>query len=166
MPLGYKFSDYSVLLFCRLGVAGLSPVAPGTCGSLLALLMAPVLFLPLPLVGRLALLGLLFWSGSRAATRAEQILGENDPGQVVIDELVGLWLTLLPFADPSWVTCTLGFLLFRLFDAAKPWPVSASEHWLPGGYGVMIDDVVAGVMAMICLLILHRFGVLPPSGTL
>lgn len=163
MPLGYTFSDFAVLAFCRLGVAGLSPVAPGTCGSLLALLVAPVLFFPLPIPARIALLGLLFWIGGRAATRAEQILGQNDPGQVVIDELVGMWLTLLPFSNPGWVTCVLGFVLFRLFDAAKPWPVSASEHWLPGGYGVMIDDVVAGVMAMLCLIFLHRSGVLPPS---
>lgn len=161
MPSIYKFSDHAVLLFCRLGVAGLSPVAPGTCGSFLALLVAPVLFLPLPVAGRVALLVLLFWVGGHAATRAERILNVKDPGQVVIDELVGQWLTLLPFANPGWVTCLAGFVLFRLFDAAKPWPINASENWLPDGYGVMIDDVIAGIMAMICLLVLTNAKVIP-----
>lgn len=148
----HSTSDLGILLFCRLGVAGLSPVAPGTCGSFLALLMAPVLFFPLPLPVRAVLLLALFWLGGKAATRAEKILDKEDPGEVVIDELVGQWLTLLPFANPGWMTCLVGFALFRLFDALKPWPVSASEHWLPGGFGVMIDDVVAGLLAMVCLL--------------
>lgn len=156
-----KVSDLAILLFCRLGVAGLSPVAPGTCGSFLALLAAPVLFFPLPLWSRIVLLGLLFWLGGLAATRAEKVLGKKDPSEVVIDELLGQWLTFLPFATPNWQACLLGFGLFRLFDACKPWPVSASETWLPSGFGVMVDDVVAGLMAMCCLLAVHYSGLLP-----
>lgn len=158
--MNQRASDLGILIFCRLGVAGLSPVAPGTCGSFLALLAAPVLFLPLPMAARVLLLAVLFWLGGKAATRAEKLLRQKDPGQVVIDELVGQWLTLLPFTQPTWLACLLGFGLFRLFDACKPWPVNASENWLPGGFGVMIDDVVAGLMAMLCLLAIHYSGLL------
>ena len=151
MPIHLGLKSYATLAFCRLGVAGLSPVMPGTCGTLLAVLIAPVLYFPLPFVGRLIELALLFWLGSVAATSAEKILGKTDPGEVVIDELVGVSLVLLPFADPNWKQIGAAFVLFRFFDIVKPWPVRASERWLPGGYGVMIDDVVAGLMAMACM---------------
>ncbi len=153
-----RFSDFCVLAFCRLGVAGLSPVLPGTCGTLLALLVAPVLFLPLPLAGRAALLALLFVAGGRAATRAEQLLGRKDPGEIVIDELLGMWLVLLPFAEPSRLTIVWGVVLFRLFDMLKPWPVRASESWLPAGYGVMLDDAAAALYTLAALGLLSRLG--------
>lgn len=146
---GWK--NQSILAFCRLGVAGLSPVMPGTCGTLVAALIAPWVFLPLPLVLRVAVLGALFVLGALAATRAERLIGRKDPGQVVIDELVGLWITLLPLTDPSFARIAWAVVLFRVFDMAKPWPVRASETWLPDGYGVMLDDVVAGVLAL-CVL--------------
>lgn len=151
MPIHLGLKSYMTLAFCRLGVAGLSPVMPGTCGTLLAILIAPVLYLPLPFIGRLIELVLLFWLGGVASTSAEKILGKTDPGEVVIDELVGVWLVLLPFANPGWEEIVAAFVLFRFFDIVKPWPVRAAEHWLPGGYGVMIDDVVAGLMAMACM---------------
>ena len=153
-----RFADYWILAFCRLGVAGLSPVMPGTCGSLVAALVAPVLYLPLPYAGRAAALALLFWLGGMAATRAERLLGRKDPGEVVIDELLGVWLVLLPFADPSWVVVAWAFFLFRVFDMLKPWPVRASENWLPAGYGVMIDDVLAALYALAVLGILRHLG--------
>ena len=146
-------SSRLVLFFCRLGPAGRSPWAPGTCGTFEALVLAPFLFLPLGLAGRLFLLAVLFVAGSLAATRAEELLQRKDPGEVVIDELVGAWIAILPFA--FW----LAFVLFRFFDILKPWPVKASENWLPAGWGVMVDDVVGGVMAMICLCLLKATGV-------
>lgn len=158
MVVRETFVDTLSLLFCRLGVAGLSPVMPGTCGTLLAGLMAPVLFLPLPLWGRAVVLLAVFLLGGLAADRAERLLGVTDPGEVVIDELVGLWLVLLPFPDPSWSILCAAFVLFRVFDMLKPWPVSASEHWLPGGFGIMIDDVVAGLLALAVLGLLLKFG--------
>lgn len=63
---------------------------------------------------------------------------------MVIDELVGVWLVLLPFARPGFGLVLAAFAFFRLFDILKPWPVRASETWLPAGFGVMIDDVLAG----------------------
>jgi len=132
---------------------------PGTCGTLLAFLLAPLLFLPLPLHLRAVLLAVVFCAGALAAGRAEQILGKKDPGEIVIDELAGSWLTLLPFAEPGWVLGLAAFVLFRFFDMVKPWPVRASEHWLPGGWGIMIDDIVAGALTLVCLLGLCFLGV-------
>lgn len=154
----FRISDFWILSFCRLGVAGLSPIMPGTCGTLFAALVAPVLFLPLPFALRAVWLAVLFWLGGLAATRAERILGSTDPGQVVIDELVGLWIVLLPYAEPTWQQAIAAVVLFRFFDMVKPWPVYLSEHWLPGGFGIMIDDVVAGLMALGCMVIAQALG--------
>lgn len=146
-----RFFDFWILAFCRVGVAGLSPILPGTCGSLAAILMAPVLYLPLCFPGRVLLLALLFWAGGKAATRAEHLLGRKDPGEIVIDELVGVWLVLLPFDEPGPRVLLGAFVLFRVFDMLKPQPVRASENWLPAGYGVMLDDVVAALYALAVL---------------
>ena len=145
--------------YCRLGVAGLAPKAPGTWGSALAAVLAPLYFLPLDMTGRVLVLAVVFITGSLAATRAEKLLGCKDPSQVVVDELLGMWLTLLPFASVSLSMLVAGFVLFRLFDICKPWPVSASEHWMRDGYGVMLDDAVAGGMAMVCLAVLWWIGI-------
>lgn len=157
MTLGDKL----VLFFCRLGVAGLGPGAPGTWGTLLACLLACFLFLPLPFGWRLLLLAVLFVLGGLAAGRAEVLLGCKDPGEVVIDELVGVWLVLLPFAHANIWLLLAAFVFFRFFDILKPWPVRASEAWLPGGFGVMIDDVVAGIWALACVALLCWCGLIP-----
>ena len=95
-----SFFDKLILSFCRLGVAGLDPKAPGTWGTAIACLLAPYIFLPLSLPWRAALLVAIFVLGGLAATRAEHLLARKDPGEVVIDELVGVWLVLLPFESP------------------------------------------------------------------
>ena len=135
----------------RLGPAGLMP-APGTAGSLVALILAPWLFLPLGPWARCGALVLLFFAGALAAGVAERILGRKDSGQVVIDELLGQWMTfaLLPQSTqgtPLDIPLCVGFVLFRIFDIAKPWPVRRCETLLPGGYGIMLDDAAAGVLA-------------------
>ncbi len=152
--------DKLILAFCRLGFAGLSPIMPGTCGSAVAAVLAPFLFLPLPFAARVVVLALVFWAGGIASSRAERILGCKDPGQVVIDELLGVWLVLLPFSDPGWMKIGIAFVLFRIFDMWKPWPVHASENWLPGGFGIMIDDVMAALQALLVMWLLHLTGVL------
>jgi len=120
-----------------------------------AVLLAPVLFLPLSPQGRVLAAAGLFVLGGLAAGRAEKALGRKDPGCVVIDEVLGQWLTFLPFIElPLW-QLALGFGLFRLFDIAKPWPVRRSENWLPGGFGIMIDDVVAGAYACAVLALVR-----------
>ena len=147
-----------ILGFCRLGFAGLSPKAPGTCGTALACLLAPVFFLPLAFGGCLLLLTALFTLGGLAATRAEIILGRKDPGEIVIDELVGVWLVLLPFAQAGFGLVLAAFAFFRLFDIWKPWPVRRAEYWLDDGFGVMADDVVAGLWALACVAALRGLG--------
>ncbi|WP_462325034.1 phosphatidylglycerophosphatase A family protein [Desulfoplanes sp.] len=146
-----SFTDTIIVNVATLWIAGRGPKAPGTWGSLAAMVMAPFMFLPLPLLYRIGVLVGIFFLGSLAAARAETIMGQKDPGCVVIDELLGLWACYLFFPELSPLMLAIGFVLFRIFDIAKPWPVRASETWLPGGWSVMLDDVFAGVYAGVCL---------------
>ena len=155
------FFDKAVLHFSRLGPAGLSPWAPGTAGSFLAVVLAPFVYLPLTLPWRLAVLALLFVVGALAASRAEILLGRQDPGCVVIDELVGQWISMLCLGSFSLSSTgkailflMVPFLFFRFVDILKPWPVHASESWLPAGWGIMIDDVLAGIWALLCVSVI------------
>lgn len=153
-------TDTILLTLARLGPAGLSPKAPGTVGSAVAALAAPWLFIPLSMPWRAAVLAALFVIGGLSASRAERLLGCRDPSSVVVDELVGQWITLLPLglisapgpaagpADAPVLLLAAGFCLFRLFDIWKPGPIYASQEWLPAGWGVMIDDVLAGAFAL------------------
>ena len=150
--------DSLSLHICRLGGIGRAPVAPGTCAAAVAALLAPWLFLPLSFGARGIVLAVIFLFGALLATRAERCLEQIDPGQVVIDELLGMWVVLWPFTQASWGVIILAFILFRVFDIAKIWPVNASETWLPGGFGVMLDDVLAGVQAFLVLALLVLFG--------
>ena len=156
MPLP-KISDTLAVHISRLGPMGLCPKAPGTAGSALAAVLAPLIFMPWPIWLRILLLVVIFCWGSLIISQAETSLGQHDPGEIVLDELVGQWVTFLPFASLSIVWLAVGFVLFRIFDIAKPYPVGASEKWLEGGWGVMIDDVFAGFYAMACLGILRLF---------
>lgn len=135
-----------------LGPVGHLPKAPGTWGSLAAVLLAPWLFLPWGLPLRLCILLALFLVGAWSAGHYESKTGRKDPGQVVIDELLGQWTSLLFVSLCTWWILALAFILFRLLDVIKPWPIKASEKWLPGGSGVMVDDVLAGIMAGVLVL--------------
>jgi phosphatidylglycerophosphatase A len=143
-----------MLLYARVAFAGKSPRAPGTCGSLVAIVLAPWLFMPLSLPGRCILLLLVLLTGIKAAGRAEAILGVKDPSEVVIDEVLGQWLTCLPFSCLGFWEYAAAFVFFRFFDIVKPWPVRTLEK-LPGGTGIMLDDAAAGVYAMLCLALLR-----------
>ncbi len=147
-------ADVLCLALCRMGCAGLAPQAPGTWGSLVALLMAPIYFFPLSLMGRSIVLVVLFFVGSLASSRAELLLKRKDPSQIVVDEWLGMWLIFLPFTKVSLSMFVTGFVLFRFFDIVKPWPVRASEQWMRHGFGVMLDDAVAACMGMVCLAVL------------
>ena len=160
MPAHLSLVDRLCLHVARLWIVGRAPVMPGTCSSVVALLLAPFLFLPLDFAGRCALLGALFLFGSLILNRAERILGVQDPPELCIDEVLGMWLVLAPFDEPSLGLMLTAFVLFRIFDIAKPWPVNASEHWLPGGFGIMLDDVVAGFLAMLGTWLLSMAGAL------
>ncbi len=132
--------------------SGLSPVAPGTAGSLAALLPWFALReLTLPAFA-LALIS-AFAIGVWACDWAVQRLQIADPGAIVWDEFVGQWLALAPliWIPRGWVWIIAGFILFRIFDILKPWPVSWADRQLGGGFGVMVDDVVAGTYAAVVL---------------
>jgi phosphatidylglycerophosphatase A len=139
-----------------LGHFGRMGPAPGTVGSILAVALAPLLFLSFGWAGRLVVLAVLFMVGAWAAGKAEAHFGAKDPGAVIIDEVLGQWLTLAPFAVLDIWRLIAGLALFRLFDILKPWPVRASERWLPGGFGVMLDDALAGVYAAAALALVNN----------
>lgn len=142
-------------ILATLGPIGHFPKAPGTWGSLAAVVAAPWLFLPFPLWGRVSILAVVLLVGTWTCGCAERTCSEKDPGCVIIDELFGQWLTLLFFwGMPIWYL-GLAFVLFRAFDIFKPWPVKWAEDTFPGGFGVMIDDGVAGLYAMGCLHLLY-----------
>jgi phosphatidylglycerophosphatase A len=130
--------------------AGLAPKAPGTAGSLVALLPWWFLLRDVPPGVYLAVLAAGFLLGVWACGVCDRRLGMHDQGALVWDEVIGMWITL--FAAPTqWWWMIIGFALFRLFDIWKPWPVSWADRGVHGGLGVMLDDVVAGVYALVVL---------------
>ena len=132
--------------------SGLSPVAPGTAGSAVALLPWFALReLSLPIFA-VALL-LAFALGVRASNIVIAQIRIDDPGVIVWDEFVGQWIALAPLLwfVRGWPWIIIGFVLFRLFDIFKPWPVSWADRSIKGGLGVMLDDVLAGLYAAIVL---------------
>jgi len=158
------------LLLAVAGGCGYAPVAPGTAGSLLgAGLFVAMVFGFSPMLGTgpvllyvaAALAITLFGMGVWASDAAEEVFGVSDDGRIVVDEVTGQWITLLPLLAfvPLWLDPTLGpdgiysfffwvvtgFVLFRLFDVWKPGVIRWTERRFKGGFGVMIDDAVAGI---------------------
>jgi len=132
--------------------SGYLPKAPGTWGSLVALpLWLGLSFLPLS--SYCLMLAAVFFVGWFVAGEAEKILDKPDPGCVVIDEIFGMFITLLA-APRSWLALILAFLLFRFFDIVKPFPVSWLDRHINGGLGIMLDDAMAGIYAFLVLRLL------------
>ncbi len=133
---------------------GLSPVAPGTAGSALGVL----LYLPLsalPLAVYLGVTALLFAAGVWLCARTSKDLGVHDHGGIVFDEIVGFLITMIALPrEWPWIAC--GFLLFRFFDIVKPWPIRWLDRHVGGGLGIMLDDLVAGLFALILLQLVLR----------
>ena len=165
--------DYVALALATCGV-GYLPLAPGTWGSALGILLYLIfqtasLRLDTFMQGRgmdfttrytvhtislVLLASVITLAGTWAATRTESLMGRKDPGAVVIDEVAGQLITFIfvPASAAAWVTIT-GFILFRLFDIWKPYPVRRFER-LEAGLGIMFDDVLAGIYAAIMLSLL------------
>jgi phosphatidylglycerophosphatase A len=140
-----------ILLATWWGV-GFSPLAPGTVGTLAAIPFFLVLSL-LPLWLYLSCLLGLALLACWVAGQAEAIFGKQDPQVVVIDEVVG-FLAVMIAVRPTWFSLPAGFILFRAFDVIKPPPIRFLERTVPGGYGVVLDDVLAALYAHIALRIL------------
>jgi phosphatidylglycerophosphatase A len=155
-------ADYVALAIATVGV-GFIPLAPGTWGSLVGVGLYLLIRWLLLDQGELAFvsaqlvsIAVITFSGIWAASQTERITGRKDPGKVVVDEVAGQMISLLPVAlVPFWSSWKLwvivSFILFRLFDIVKPYPARRMER-LHGGMGIMCDDLVAGVYAAGCVL--------------
>ena len=135
--------------------SGYLPKAPGTWGSLVGLLIFFLLH-TLSLPYYLTVVAGLFLVGTFAAGEAEKIMDHKDPGLVVIDEIVGMLITMIAVPVTP-LTMALGFILFRIFDIAKPFPVGLIDQRFHGGLGIMLDDVMAGIYSLVILQVLVRF---------
>ena len=129
--------------------AGYLPKAPGTWGSLLALPLHFFLRQLAPNHYALALTGIFFLAVITAG-QAEKILDRKDPGVVVIDEVIGMLITLIA-APNNPLIWLLGFALFRFFDIFKPYPIRIIDQRINGGMGIVLDDVLAGIYSLIVL---------------
>lgn len=147
------------LLAVGLG-SGLCPKAPGTCGSFLAmffcmaLLMCPWYVTPIVAI-------VCFFLGIKACNEAEKAMGTHDHGGLVIDEFVGMFVSIIAFPQGAWYLAIMAFVLFRIFDILKPFPVSFADRNIDGGLGVMVDDVLAGIYALLVGHIILYFVPLP-----
>ncbi len=129
--------------------SGAAPKAPGTVGTLAAIPFY-LLLQPLDLVWYALLVSVAFIAGVYLCGKTSADLGVHDHGGIVWDEFVGYWVTM--FAAPlGWGWVVLGFVLFRFFDILKPWPIGWADKQVSGGLGIMLDDLLAGIMAALCL---------------
>lgn len=133
---------------------GMSPVVSGTAGSLGALPFAYAIHVTM---GSMALFAAAMAAFAVGCWASSQYLkhnpGKDDPGQIVVDEVAGQWL-LLSVLFPTWQSYLTGFILFRLFDIIKPWPVSVADEKIKGGLGVMFDDMLAALYPIVVYLII------------
>ena len=129
--------------------SGAAPKAPGTCGTLVAV----ILYWPLSQLNLNHYLLVVLVTcvvGIYLCGKTAEDLGVHDHGSIVWDEFVGFWITMIA-APVGWVWVLIGFVLFRFFDIIKPWPINWIDKKLTGGLGIMLDDVVAGAMAALVL---------------
>ncbi|MAT52663.1 MAG: phosphatidylglycerophosphatase A [Porticoccaceae bacterium] len=129
--------------------SGLSPKAPGTAGSLLAIALYPLLA-TLPANTYWVILGITIIVGIAVCGRAADKLGVHDHGGIVLDEIAGVWVTMSTF-PATWPWLVAGFVLFRIFDIWKPWPIRLLDRRVHGGLGIMLDDLLAGGLAWLLL---------------
>lgn len=144
-------------LFATWFGCGLLKPAPGTWGTLGGMIAAIPLIYFCSIETVLILFGFITCLGYWSCMEFEKISGDHDSSMIVVDEVVGVWITLflIPF---TWVNVILAFVLFRFFDILKPWPIRYLDKKVPGAFGVMIDDVVAGLFAGLCILGLNYVG--------
>jgi phosphatidylglycerophosphatase A len=150
-----KLRDEAVVFLATGFYIGNIPFAPGTFGSILGLALCFVLAglkLPLAIIFTVLFIIVAVW----IANGAEKVLKKNDPGCIVIDEIAGMAVTLvgLPF---NLTTALIGFMIFRILDILKPFPIRSLDKRVSGGVGIVLDDVVAGIFANLLVRIIVFF---------
>lgn len=141
--------------------AGLLPIAPGTWGSLVAALMGGVILAYFGLMGLVIGIIWVTFIGVWASSEHQRITGSHDAGEIVIDEVSGQWIAMIPLSFMALTAnfaldIAVTFILFRLFDIIKPWPIRVLDKHLTTGWGVMLDDVAAGLFAAITFVLIVR----------
>ena len=152
-PSFYELARSPVLLLAFGFGSGLSPKAPGTMGTIMAIPLW-YLLVQLPPQAYVLVVAICAVVGVFICGSAADKLGVHDHGGIVWDEFVGFWITMA-FLPVSYVTLISGFVFFRLFDIFKPWPISWLDKNMGGGLGIMIDDVVAGLAAGTVVMLLQ-----------
>ncbi len=150
----YELKDPIVFIAMGLG-SGLAPKAPGTAGTLLTVPLVYFLQQQSQLIYFIVTAFVLI-TGSWICGYAAKKLNVHDHSGIVYDEVAGFLITM-SIVPHGWCWMIAGFILFRFFDAAKPWPISWFDKNVHGGFGIMFDDVIAGVISLFCLLLLQQF---------
>jgi len=150
-----KFREAAVVFLATGFHIGNIPFAPGTFGTILGLPLCFILAglqLPFAIIGTMLFIAIAVW----IANDAEKLLNKKDPGCIVIDEIAGMAVTLvgLPF---NLTTALIGFIIFRILDITKPFPIRTLDKRLSGGIGVVMDDVAAGIFANLLLRVIIYF---------
>lgn len=130
--------------------SGLAPKAPGTFGTLAAIPLYLVMA-QWSLVTYLGVVLLALLAGIWICGESARRLGAHDYGGIVWDEFVGFWITMIAAPTTGWLWIIVGFVFFRAFDILKPWPIKLIDAKVQGGLGIMLDDVLAGIMAWVCV---------------
>ena len=144
------------VVFVALGFgSGLSPWAPGTAGTVIAIPLY-VLISSLHTSFYLAITALVSLIGIWVCSYTSKKLNGHDHPAIVIDEIAGYFITMI-MAPEGWLWVLIGFILFRIFDIFKPWPISWIDKKVRGGFGIMLDDIVAGIVALILLQLIAYY---------
>jgi phosphatidylglycerophosphatase A len=157
MPEKPDFNLRNPVHFFALGFgSGLLKPGPGTWGTLAAVPLYWLIaaYLQTPLEVYLTITGLGFLIGVYLCGKTAQDVGAHDHGAIVWDEIIGFFVTMVAIA-PSLTNIVLGFILFRIFDIFKPWPIKVVDQKVHGGFGIMVDDVIAGIAACLILHLLQ-----------
>ena len=153
-----NFKDMSwpnrCIVFCGVGFgSGLAPKAPGTFGSAFALLFIP-LWLAYGFFNSILAIAVMSMIGIYVCGHTAKVMGVHDDGRIVWDEFAGQSISFLPLiylGNMNWLWALIGFGLFRLFDIWKPWPIRVIDRQVGGGFGIMLDDIIAGIWAALCI---------------
>ncbi len=156
-----RFVERAIVFLATGFGVGWVPLAPGTWGSIVGVLLVAAgnAFISQPELKFIAA-GFLLVIGVPICDKGAKFIGRKDPGEVVWDELAAMPIVFC--ATPFHLkTAVIGWVWFRLFDIWKPWPIRNSQHW-PGGWGIMVDDVLAAIFAAACLYTTVHFGNITP----